>query len=119
MGTMTKLTSPVLAAILALGCLPTASADQSAAAKPAVTVTYADLDVGTTEGATALLRRVKLAAREACEPARVPGPMQPRATSQYRDCVAEAVDIAVARIDIPLVAELHRAQPTNAILASR
>jgi UrcA family protein len=76
------------------------------AVESAERVTYADLDLNSAAGARTLLHRIDLAARRICGPSSH-SPLEPRAASLNRRCVIEAVDMAVARIDAPLLAAVH------------
>jgi UrcA family protein len=72
-----------------------------------VRVSYADLDITTTAGATALHRRIKSAAKEVCGY---------EGTSLvemdlWQRCVQGAVDDAVASVNSPLLAAVHSGKP--------
>jgi UrcA family protein len=70
-------------------------------------VTYGDLDLATTEGAQALLKRIDLAAKRICGPEPSHSPLEPRAAAYYRDCVTASADAAVARVGSPVMQALH------------
>lgn len=101
------------AVFLAVGSM-TGVAQAQTAARPTATVSYADLDLSTHDGAHALLKRINSAAKEACGPAPVMSPLTPAAPSRYDRCVEQAADEAVAQLDAPLVVALHAGAPVNA-----
>jgi UrcA family protein len=83
-------------------------------------VSYADLDLATNDGARTLLRRIDLAARRVCGPEPSHSPLQPRLVTFYQECVADSVDVTIARIDSPLLSAMNGEQKTaGAALASR
>lgn len=89
-----------------------------AAAVQAATVGFSDLDLSTTEGARALLRRINVAAHEACGTS-VHSPLLPRAAVQHDRCVVAATELALNRIDLPMVAQVHRTESAGTLLAAR
>ena len=84
----------------------------------AATVAFSDLDLSTTEGARALLRRINVAAHEACGTS-VHSPLLPRAAVQHDRCVVAATESALNRIDSPMVAQVHRTESAGTLLAAR
>ena len=68
-------------------------------------VSYSDLDLSQPEGAQALYRRIKIAARQACgDPSIKDLPLYAR----YRECYEHAVASAVEEVKSRRVSELHR-----------
>lgn len=72
----------------------------------AVPVRYADLDLSRTDGASALMSRLRRAATTACEPVQPPrlGPAARRAVER---CRTEALNAAVAEVDEPVFTRLY------------
>lgn len=117
----TNITSPnrsalftdILSAAVAVGAIflavgsMTGVAQAQTAATPATTVSYADLDLSTHDGARVLLKRINIAAKEACGPAPVMSPLTPAAPTRHDRCIAQAADKAVAEVNAPLVVALH------------
>lgn len=95
-----------------------ASTPVHAAPVQAATVGFSDLDLSTTEGARALLRRINVAAHEACGTS-VHSPLLPRAAVQHDRCVVAATESALNRIDSPMVAQVHRTESAGTLLAAR
>jgi UrcA family protein len=88
--------------------------------KASESVSYADLDLSTTDGARTLLRRIDLAAQRVCGPEPSHSPLQPHLTAFYGSCVRDSVDVTVARINSPLLSAMNGEQkPAGATLASR
>lgn len=124
----TKLTSPnrsalltdILSAAIAVGAVflavgsMTGSAQAQTSARTAATVSYADLDLSTQDGARALLKRINIAAKEACGPEPVMSPLTPAAPTLHERCITQAADKAVAEVNAPLVVALHTGQPQPA-----
>lgn len=118
-----KLFSIVLA--VGVGLWATAFTAQLAAADPldkptapvSAPISYGDLDLSTDTGARTLLSRITIAARSACGGVSH-SPLLPREGANHRECVSEAVDAAVARIDAPALAAV-RATERAIELASR
>jgi len=89
------------ASALLSGAFSAAHADTSIAPR-SETVRFADLDINHADGAAVLYRRLKHAAEFVCrdmEPGRELGRAQ-----AYGDCIQEALDHALARIDSGAVA---------------
>jgi UrcA family protein len=108
--------SAIATAALLTFAIPPAAAETAPAA---IKVAYADLDISSQAGAQTLLRRIHVAAVEACSTDTLHSPLFPRADAQFRDCLIEAKDAAVSGVGSRLVARLHDRNPGNAILASR
>ena len=70
-------------------------------------VSYADLDISTQAGAHALLSRIEAASEKACAGQMSNSPLLPRERSAERACVAEAVSQTVAKINSPVLAQVH------------
>jgi len=118
------LMTTVFAVVLAVGSLalaPAAMAEPDAVRPVSATVSYADLDLSTEAGARAMLQRIRVTAREMCGSDPVHSPLTPRAPTQFRNCVIDAVDSAVTGIGAPLVAALNKdeAEKARTVLASR
>jgi UrcA family protein len=122
----TTMTSPTSSKLLSIaltagvGLWLTAFATGMASAEPVnkqiAAVSYGDLDLKTEAGAKVLLTRIGKAAKSACGDL-VHTPLLPREGAYRRECVAEAVDAAVARIDAPMLAALHKSQPDMTLAA--
>jgi UrcA family protein len=83
-------------------------------------VSYADLDLATSDGARTLLRRIDHAAQRVCGPEPSRSSLQPHLTAFYQRCVRDSVDATVVRIDSPLLSAMNGEQkPAGAALASR
>lgn len=108
------------AVFLAVGSM-SGIAEAQTAAKPAAAVSYADLDLSTHDGARALLKRINVAAKEACGPAPVMSPLTPIAATLHERCITEAAARAVAEVNAPLVVALHTGhpQPAGELFAAR
>jgi UrcA family protein len=109
-------TTLATAALLSFAVPAPAAAETAPAA---VKVAYADLDISSQAGAKTLLRRIHVAAVEACATDTLNSPLFPRADAQTRDCVTDASNAAVAGVGSPLLARLHDRTPASTILASR
>ncbi len=70
-----------------------------------VSVSYADLNLQSPEGAKALVSRIVIAAREACGPRPYGGELS--RLRAYRACVKDATDRAVDAVGVPMVAEIY------------
>ena len=90
-------------ALLAVCLLGITSAWADPPATRSVEVSFRDLDLGTSSGAARLYRRIQAAARGVCQYE----PTSPRAQTVWQYCVRPAVDAAVARLDNPLLTQLH------------
>ena len=88
-----------------VACLATGSA----LAQDQITISYSDLDVATTDGASALLRRITYASEDVCR-----RELGVNGYFLWRNCVREAIARAVADVDNPLVtARYHRQAPAK------
>ncbi|HLZ83013.1 MAG TPA: UrcA family protein [Caulobacteraceae bacterium] len=68
---------------------------------PSMRVSYRDLDINDSAGATALLGRIRHAAETLCEPLKDDDP--PFGVWGYRRCVRQAVGRAVSELNNPVV----------------
>jgi UrcA family protein len=103
------LTAASAVAVASALLLPTASlaSTTSAAGEDAVQtakVSYADLDLGTTQGSTVLQGRIKVAAAEVCGTAR---PVELKATDASRQCILGAVASAQPAFEQAVAAARH------------
>ena len=80
-------------------------------APASVRVSYADLDITSTAGATALHRRIKTAAKEVCG---YEGYSLVE-INLWQRCVRDAVDGAVASVNSPLLTAIHTGRPAPSI----
>ena len=88
--------------------------------KASEAVSYADLNLATSDGAHTLLQRIDLAAKRVCGPEPSHSPLQPHATAFYQRCVMDSVDATVTRIGSPLLSAMNGEQKSaGAALASR
>ncbi|HEX5007013.1 MAG TPA: UrcA family protein [Hyphomonadaceae bacterium] len=89
--------------------------------KASESVSYADLDLSTNDGARTLLRRIDFAAKRVCGPEPSHSPLQPHLTAFYQRCVRDSVDSTVDAIGSPLLSAMNGEQKTAgaAALASR
>jgi UrcA family protein len=73
---------------------------------PSIVVHFTDLDVSRAEGATALYRRLKVAAETVC------APLEDRDVARqmkFRACVQRAISTAVAQVDQPALTRYYEA----------
>jgi UrcA family protein len=81
-------------------------------------VSFDDLNLATESGARTLLVRINKAARAAC--GRVShSPVLPREWAHHSQCVVEAVDAAVKRVDLPMLTAMHTGAPVDVAIAAR
>jgi len=81
-------------------------------------VVFDDLNLTSESGARTLLVRISKAAKTACGPLSH-SPVLPRERAHHEQCVADAVDAAVKRVDQPMLTALHTVTPADVTLASR
>ena len=94
----------VLVGCLLAGSVGAAQAATSEDAVPTVVVSYGDLDLSTTDGASVLYQRISVAARQVCQPE------FSRAVSQVgknRACREAAIERAVNAVNTPQLAALR------------
>lgn len=94
-----------------------ASAEAPVPVTKILQVSYDDLKIDSESGARTLLVRIQKAAKTACGPLSH-SPVLPRELALHRDCVVEAVDAAVKRVDLPTLTALHTGSAGTAV-ASR
>lgn len=82
-------------------------------------VSYADLDISAPAGARILLSRIEAASEKACAGQLANSPLLPRERSLQRACVADAVSQTVAKINSPVLAQLHKGEADAVRLATR
>ena len=82
-------------ALSLVGCTLLASIAPAAPAPRVVTVSYADLDLGTDSGIETLYQRLRTAARTACNPADT---LDGRSQVAFEVCKVEALERAVAQL---------------------
>jgi UrcA family protein len=78
-----------------------------------VEVSFRDLDLNTPSGAAKLYRRIQAAARSVCQYE----PTSPRENSIWQHCVRPTVDAAIAKVNNPLLTELHSGPSSTAVTA--
>ncbi|MGH8133968.1 MAG: UrcA family protein [Steroidobacteraceae bacterium] len=98
-------------ALTSLACLlGAAPASADTPGVRSVTVSYRDLNLSTIEGATALYRRLKVAANSVCdEPGAGIGAYQ-----AWRSCYQAAMADAVTRVNSPLLTALYKGPNSSA-----
>ena len=100
-----------LAAALSISAAICAAADGAATAqtsRPAVeTVSVADLDLSTADGARAFLKRLDIAAQRACGVEPVHSPLLPREPARFEQCVRDAITAAANQTAEPMVLALN------------
>ena len=79
-------------------------------------VVFDDLNLSSESGARTLLVRIEKAARTACGPL-THSPVLPRERAHHSQCVADAVDAAVKRVDLPVLTALYRGTADIAVAA--
>lgn len=98
----------LLAVALSLGaviCGAAAGAANADTTPPASeTISIADLDLSTADGARAFLKRIDIAAQRACGGDPVRSPLFPREPGLFEKCVRDAVATAVRTADEPMIA---------------
>jgi|HubBroStandDraft_5_1064220.scaffolds.fasta_scaffold325616_1 UrcA family protein len=82
-----------------------------------VTVSYADLNVATTDGAKTLVQRIEAAADRACGYA--PDQRLLADLARYQSCRKQAIDTAVAAVDSPTVTAMAGRLSSPTRLAGR
>jgi UrcA family protein len=101
----------LLAVALSLGaviCGAAAGAANADTTPPtSETISIADLDLATADGARAFLKRIDIAAQRACGGNPVRSPLFPREPGLFEKCVRDAVATAVRTADEPMIASSH------------
>jgi len=100
-------------ALVAICLLGTTVAWAGPPATRSVEVSFRDLDLNTASGAAKLYRRIQAAARSVCQYE----PTSPRENSIWQYCVRPTVDAAVAKVNNPLLTELHSGHSSPAVTA--
>jgi UrcA family protein len=93
-----KLKAVMLVAAMAMG------AQVAQAANSHVNISYADLDLGRTEGAAVLYGKIHQAAETVCEP--LDG-RSLRENANFRACVSDAVARAVSQVNKPTLTDYY------------
>lgn len=99
-----------LGAVICGAAAGAANADASPgtnAAPATETISIADLDLSTADGARAFLKRIDIAAQRACGGEPVHSPLFPREPGLFEACVKDAVATAVRTADEPMIAAAH------------
>jgi UrcA family protein len=99
--------SAILTASVFVVLTGVASAQTTTAPAISESVSHSDLDLTTTDGAKALLKRLDRAARRVCGTAPGDRILQPEAAAFHDQCVRNALDSAVAVSGAPLVIAMH------------
>ena len=81
-------------------------------------VSFDDLNLASESGARTLLVRIEKAAKSACGPLSH-SPVLPRERAHHSQCVADAVDAAVKRVDLPTLTALYTGAPADIAIAAR
>jgi UrcA family protein len=100
------------------GAAGVATAQTSPARAETARAAYSDLDLSTEDGARTLLRRINVAAHEACGE-NVHSPLLPRTATQHDRCVAAATRTAVDSVNSLTVAQVHRSETARTLVAAR
>jgi UrcA family protein len=100
-------------ALFAVCLLGTTIAWAGPPATRSVEVSFRDLDLNTPSGAAKLYRRIQAAARSVCQYE----PTSPREQSIWQYCVRPTVDAAVAKVNNPLLTELHSGHSSPVVTA--
>jgi UrcA family protein len=93
------------------GATLAASLDGSSARTGSVAVRYADLDLSRPADVKVLYHRIRLAADATCGERELTGAHLP--LPSWEQCVAQAVDAAVARVDRPALTAYHHEHTTD------
>lgn len=104
-----RLSSKWVWALAAISCTlaaGTASAGGTSRDPPSVKVSYADLNLSTVEGASALYGRLKRAAREVCGVDYVQ-PEERLHSSIWKTCYDSAIAAAVTKVNSPMLSAVH------------
>lgn len=109
--------SHLLAAALSLSaaiCAATAGAAYGQTPQTSVeTVSIADLDLSTADGARAFLKRLDIAAQRACGVEPSHSPLLPRESARFEQCVRDAITTAVNGTGEPAVMALNAQSQTS------
>jgi UrcA family protein len=113
--TMKRLCKIVTLAACAV-VLSALSATAGETARSGIPVSYKDLDLSQRTGAQVLIGRLEAAASKACGEAPYIGDL--KGLTVYRNCVKDAMDRAIAKVDQPVVSALY-GQPLRQLAASK
>jgi UrcA family protein len=94
-------------------CAGTALADPVNSQESGVSVHYSEIDLTRPQGATRLYRRIKVAARVACDQY---DSIEPARREVYRRCYLTAVDEAVRKVGADTLTEIHLSQTQHETL---
>lgn len=97
--------------------LASAQTPANAPTPPMAKVAYGDLDIATPNGAHALLHRITSAAKDACATGTEHSRLFPRSEASFRDCVTNAVDTTVSKVNAPMLNAANNAPAGMAIAA--
>jgi len=100
-------------ALFAVCLLGTPTAWTAPPATRSVEVSFRDLNLSTASGAAKLYRRIQAAARSVCQYE----PTSPREQVIWQYCVRPTVDAAVAKVNNPLLTQLHSGHSSPAVTA--
>lgn len=114
---MTRSIQTFAVAVCALFAAMSAAPSAMAREQQSFRLEYGDLNPNTTEGARALLGRVKFIARQACNFRNGPMPLIER--RELRRCTAEVEADVVAQVNHPVVTALHNGGAPAIVIASR
>ena len=106
-----KITAIALSAFLALGFASCGQAAYAQSADDGVSVSYADLNISTASGAKTLLHRIQHAADRYCG---VQGVIPLDQQPAYDECVVDAVNTTVARLNVPALTAMASGHPLSA-----
>jgi UrcA family protein len=113
---MTEMTKTVLTTVIAAVLATSAgSALASHVADPqtvSTVVRYGDLNLENPEGARTLLSRIRSAARTVCEPEPSSNLVE---IDEWRGCLANATEGAVARVNAPMVTAAFTGKRTGSV----
>lgn len=104
----TRFSSSWLVTLAAFACVGLAAQDSAAAAAEegnSVKVSYADLDLSSTAGATVLYGRIKRAAGVVC--GTMPNRLELQRFSIWQQCYSGAISSAVSTVDSPRLTSIH------------
>src|SRR5580693_5799934 len=112
---MNHITVILLTATLAAGAQVAHAATSTNDSARRIDVHFADVNLGSIEGASVLYRRLQNAATSVCDEG---NPKDPGSAARVKACIAKAISAAVAQINRPALTAYHRAKlgPANVVL---
>lgn len=113
---MNRFTTIILTSALAAGAQIAHAADPTDDSRRNATVHYADLNVTSIEGATALYHRVQRAAESVCSEGQT---RDFEAAGSYTTCVSDTISNAVPQINQPTLTAYYRSKLGNTNVALR